>query len=110
MRELASGGNELVVGAFSDHGPVVRGTATDARARHATFAVRASRGEYAMDKDRIAGAGNQAKGAAKEAVGKATGDVSLETSGKADKFQGKVQSAVGGAKDAVRDAAKNANK
>ena len=63
-----------------------------------------------MDKDRIVGAGNQAKGAVKEAVGKATGDVKLETSGKADKFQGKVQSAVGGAKDTIRDAAKNANK
>jgi uncharacterized protein YjbJ (UPF0337 family) len=63
-----------------------------------------------MDKDRIAGAGNQAKGAVKEAAGKATGDVNLETSGKIDKLHGKVQSAVGGAKDAVRDAAKNANK
>jgi uncharacterized protein YjbJ (UPF0337 family) len=63
-----------------------------------------------MDKDRIAGAANQAKGSVKEAVGKATGDVNLETSGKVDKFQGKVQSAVGGAKDAVRHAAKDADK
>jgi uncharacterized protein YjbJ (UPF0337 family) len=63
-----------------------------------------------MDKDRIAGAGNQAKGSAKEAIGKATGDVKLETSGKADKLQGKVQSAIGGAKDSVREAAKESQR
>lgn len=63
-----------------------------------------------MDKDRIAGAGNQAKGSVKEAIGKATGDVKLETNGKADKLKGKVQSAVGGAKDSIRDAAKEAQR
>ena len=57
-----------------------------------------------MDKDRIAGAANQAKGAVKDAVGKVTGDTKLQTEGKADKAAGKVQSTVGGAKDAVRDA------
>lgn len=59
-----------------------------------------------MDKDRIAGAANQAKGAVKDAVGKVTGDTKLQAEGKADKAAGKVQSTVGGAKDAVRDATK----
>ena len=56
-----------------------------------------------MDKDRIKGAADQAKGAVKETVGKAIGDTKLQTEGKADKLTGKVESAVGGAKDAVRD-------
>ena len=59
-----------------------------------------------MDKDRIAGAANQAKGAIKDAVGKVTGDTKLQAEGKADKAAGKVQSTVGGAKDAVRDVVK----
>ncbi|MES2711425.1 MAG: CsbD family protein [Pseudomonadota bacterium] len=59
-----------------------------------------------MDKDRIAGAANQAKGALKDAAGKVTGDTKLQAEGKADKAAGKVQSTVGGAKDAVRDATK----
>lgn len=60
-----------------------------------------------MDKDRIEGAANQAKGAVKEAVGKMTGDAKLKAEGAADKAAGKVQNAVGGAKDAVRDAFKD---
>ena len=56
-----------------------------------------------MDKDRINGAANQAKGAVKEGIGKATGDAKLRAEGAADKLKGKVQSVVGGAKDAVRD-------
>ena len=60
-----------------------------------------------MDKDRIDGAANQAKGAIKETAGKVTGDTKLQAEGMADKAKGKVQSAVGGAKDAVRDAAKD---
>jgi uncharacterized protein YjbJ (UPF0337 family) len=55
-----------------------------------------------MDKDRIAGAGHQAKGAAKEAAGKVTGDTKLKGEGAAEKVAGKVQNAVGGAKDAIR--------
>lgn len=55
-----------------------------------------------MDKQRIKGMANQAKGAAKEALGKAVGDAKLTTEGKADKVKGKVQNAVGGAKDALR--------
>ncbi len=56
-----------------------------------------------MDKDRIEGAANQAKGAVKETIGKATGDAKLQSEGAADKLKGKVQNAVGGVKDAVRD-------
>ena len=59
-----------------------------------------------MNKDRIAGAAKQAKGAVKEAVGKAVGDNKLVAEGKSDKVEGKVQNAVGGMKDAVRDALK----
>ena len=43
-----------------------------------------------MDKDRIAGSANQAKGAIKEAVGKATGDAKLKTEGATDKMKGKL--------------------
>jgi uncharacterized protein YjbJ (UPF0337 family) len=57
-----------------------------------------------MDKDRVAGAANQAKGAVKEGVGNLTGDAKMQAEGKADKATGKVQSAIGGAKDTVRDA------
>ena len=59
-----------------------------------------------MDKDRIAGAAKQAKGAIKEAVGKAVGDNKLVAEGKGDKVEGKIQNAVGGLKDAVKDALK----
>jgi uncharacterized protein YjbJ (UPF0337 family) len=57
-----------------------------------------------MDKDRIEGAGKQAKGALKEAWGKITGDAKTEADGKADKAEGRVQNAVGGMKDAAREA------
>jgi uncharacterized protein YjbJ (UPF0337 family) len=56
-----------------------------------------------VDKDRIAGAGKQAKGAIKETAGKATGDRKLQSEGKADKAKGKVQNTVGGIKDKVRE-------
>ena len=38
-----------------------------------------------MDKDRIEGSANQAKGAIKEAAGKVTGDAKLQAEGAADK-------------------------
>ena len=60
-----------------------------------------------MDKDRIEGSANQAKGAMKEAAGKVTGDAKLQAEGKADKAAGKVQNAVGGMKDALKDASKH---
>jgi uncharacterized protein YjbJ (UPF0337 family) len=55
-----------------------------------------------MNKDRIEGSAEQAKGAVKEAAGKVLGDKKLETEGKTDKIAGKFQNAVGGVKDAVR--------
>ena len=56
-----------------------------------------------MDKDRINGAANQAKGSIKEAAGKVTGDSKLQAEGTLDKAKGKVESAIGGVKDAVRN-------
>ncbi len=57
-----------------------------------------------MDKDRISGAANKAKGAVKDAVGRATGDTKTQAEGKMDKAKGSAQSAMGGAKDAAHDA------
>ena len=55
-----------------------------------------------MDKDRIEGAVEKAKGAAKEIAGKITGDAKLEAEGKAQKAAGTVQNALGGVKDALK--------
>lgn len=55
-----------------------------------------------MDKDRIKGSAQQAKGAAKEIAGKVTGDAKSESEGKGDKVAGKLQNAVGGLKDTLR--------
>jgi uncharacterized protein YjbJ (UPF0337 family) len=55
-----------------------------------------------MDKDRIEGSAEQAKGKVKEVVGKVLGDEKLKTEGKADQVKGKVQNAVGGLKDALK--------
>ena len=55
-----------------------------------------------MDKDRIDGSAQQAKGTVKEIAGKVTGDAKLESEGKADKVVGKVQNAIGGLKDTLR--------
>ena len=62
--------------------------------------------DNSMDKDRIKGTVEQAKGEVKEAVGKVAGDAKLEVEGRNQKAAGKVQNAVGGVKDAVRDALK----
>lgn len=59
-----------------------------------------------MDKKRIEGAVDQAKGSVKEAVGKVTGDSNLQAEGAADKVASKAKSAVGEAKDTVRDTLK----
>ena len=55
-----------------------------------------------MDKDRVEGAAEQAKGKIKEVAGKITGDSKTEAEGKADQIKGKVQNAVGGIKDTLR--------
>jgi uncharacterized protein YjbJ (UPF0337 family) len=59
-----------------------------------------------MDKNRIEGAGRQAKGSVKKAIGKITGDRETEVEGAAEKTAGKVHSAFGKAKDRVRDTLK----
>ena len=55
-----------------------------------------------MDKDRIKGSAEQAKGKVKEVTGKVLGDAKLETEGKTDQAKGKIQNAIGGLKDTVR--------
>jgi len=55
-----------------------------------------------MDKDRIKGSAEQAKGKIKEGVGKVTGDSKLEGEGKADQVKGKVQNTIGGIKDKLK--------
>ena len=57
-----------------------------------------------MNKDRIQGSAEQAKGKIKETVGKATGDAKLQSEGKSDQVAGKFQNAVGGMKDAAKEA------
>jgi uncharacterized protein YjbJ (UPF0337 family) len=56
----------------------------------------------AMDKDRIKGSAEQAKGKFKETAGKVTGDAKTEAEGKADQVKGKVKNTVGGLKDTLR--------
>lgn len=60
-----------------------------------------------MNKDRVQGSFEQAKGKVKEVAGKATGDAKLEGEGKAQQVAGKVQNAVGGVKDAVKESLDN---
>jgi uncharacterized protein YjbJ (UPF0337 family) len=55
-----------------------------------------------VDKDRIKGSAEQAKGKVKEVVGKLTGDSKLKSEGQADQLKGKIQNAIGGVKDALR--------
>ena len=55
-----------------------------------------------MDKDRIEGSVEQAKGKVKELAGKVTGDQKTEAEGKAEQVKGKIQNAVGGIKDTLR--------
>lgn len=59
--------------------------------------------ETVMDKDRIEGAGHEAKGKLKEGVGKLTGDKKTEAEGTAEKIGGKVQNAVGGIRDKAHE-------
>jgi len=63
--------------------------------------------ETDVDKDRIKGAAEQAKGAVKDAAGKALGDKKMETEGKLEKAAGKVRNTVGGLKDAARESRDN---
>jgi uncharacterized protein YjbJ (UPF0337 family) len=56
-----------------------------------------------MDKDRIEGKKEQAKGFVKEKAGQLTNDADLEAEGKVDRAAGKVQEGIGKAKDKARD-------
>ena len=55
-----------------------------------------------MDKNRVNGAADKAKGALKEAAGKATGDTKLKVEGALDKAKGNIESAAGKAEDEMR--------
>jgi uncharacterized protein YjbJ (UPF0337 family) len=55
-----------------------------------------------VDKDRIKGSAEQAKGKMKEWAGKVTGDKKTEAQGKGDQVKGKLQNTAGGLKDTVR--------
>ena len=55
-----------------------------------------------MNKDRVEGSAQQAKGKIKEMTGKVLGDAKLQAEGKADKAAGKVRNALGGVKDTLR--------
>ena len=55
-----------------------------------------------MDKDRVEGAAEQAKGKVKEVAGKVTGDSKLEGEGKANQVSGKIKNTIGGIKDTLR--------
>jgi uncharacterized protein YjbJ (UPF0337 family) len=55
-----------------------------------------------MDKQRVKGSAQQAKGKIKELAGKAFGNRKLQARGKAEKAGGKIRNVVGGMKDAMR--------
>ncbi len=57
-----------------------------------------------MNKDRIEGSAEQAKGKIKEVAGKATGDSKLQGEGKADQVKGKNKNTVGGLEDSMKEA------
>jgi uncharacterized protein YjbJ (UPF0337 family) len=56
-----------------------------------------------MDKDRIEGSAQRAKGKIEETAGKITGDEKLKADGKADQMAGKVKNVIGGIKDTIRN-------
>ena len=55
-----------------------------------------------VDRDRVAGSAEQAKGSVKEGVGSVLGDAKLQAEGRADQAEGKTQNTVGGIKDTLR--------
>lgn len=56
-----------------------------------------------MDKQRIEGGLDKAKGTIKEKAGQMTGDRDMEAEGKMDKAEGHVRSGIGKAKDAAKE-------
>jgi uncharacterized protein YjbJ (UPF0337 family) len=55
-----------------------------------------------MDRDRVAGSAEYAKGSVKDSVGSVLGDTKLQAEGKLDKAQGRTQNTSGGIKDTLR--------
>ena len=55
-----------------------------------------------IDKDRVEGSLEQAKGKVKEVAGKVTGDSKTEAEGQADQVKGKVKNTIGGIKDTLK--------
>jgi len=63
-----------------------------------------------VDKNRIEGAADKAKGAIKETVGKVVGNDRLRAEGAADKAKGAVKETAGKVADKARDAVHKATK
>jgi uncharacterized protein YjbJ (UPF0337 family) len=55
-----------------------------------------------VDKERVEGSWEQAKGKVKEVAGKVTGDSKTEAEGQGDKVKGKVKNTIGGVKDTLK--------
>jgi uncharacterized protein YjbJ (UPF0337 family) len=62
-----------------------------------------------MDKNRMEGNVDKAKGSLKQAAGNITGNDRLKAEGAADKAKGEIKDAAGKAADAARDAADKAS-
>jgi uncharacterized protein YjbJ (UPF0337 family) len=84
-----------------EHVPLIAGAGT--LRRPSGWCSDPQQRRVAMDKDRIKGSAEQAKGKVKEVAGKVTGDSKTEAEGKADQVKGKVRNTVGGLKDSLRD-------
>ncbi len=59
-------------------------------------------GSMGVDRNRVAGSAEQAKGSVKEGVGRVLGDTKLQAEGRMDKAEGKAQNTLGGIKDTLR--------
>lgn len=55
-----------------------------------------------VDRDRVAGSAEYAKGSLKDSAGSVLGDSKLQAEGKLDQAQGRAQNTVGGIKDTLR--------
>jgi uncharacterized protein YjbJ (UPF0337 family) len=60
-------------------------------------------GATVMDKDRIEGKFDKAKGFVKEKTGQLVNDPDLEVEGQADRVKGEIKDRIGQAKDKVRE-------
>ena len=60
-----------------------------------------------MQKEHVKGAGKQAKGHVRDAVGRMTGNERMQAEGTMDKAEGKAQQKMGDAKDRMRDTLKH---